>query len=200
VQRVVADCSLCASIIVCLQHSQTHDSQVRWPYNPSEFSDSQLQAALPSLYPRGLDGRPQLSPKGGYELKILFNGAHRRVKRAYDFRKCNTKSHIYPLSIARLVSTFAAHFPWCERFGLSRSTAPVVIDDRLPFRPDGRRMCMTSKGRKDIWPSLVEKAVRMGWFPRVVWSIYSHTVSENHGRVRFPWLVRVPLLVRVLWP
>ncbi|KAI0250079.1 hypothetical protein BJV78DRAFT_620230 [Lactifluus subvellereus] len=96
VQRVVADCSLCASIIICLLHSRTHDSE----------------AALPSLYPRGPDGRPQLSPTGGYELKVLFNGAHRRV----------------------------------------------VIDDRLPFLPDGCRMCMTSRGRKDIWPSLVEKA------------------------------------------
>jgi hypothetical protein len=67
---------------------------------------------------------------------------------------------------------------------------PVVIDDRLPFRPDGCRMCMTSRGRKDIWPSLVEKAVRMGWFRGVMWPIHSRTVSEAHGRVRFPWLVR----------
>ncbi|KAI0300431.1 hypothetical protein B0F90DRAFT_1722886 [Multifurca ochricompacta] len=28
VQRVVADCSLCASIIICLLHSRTHDSEV----------------------------------------------------------------------------------------------------------------------------------------------------------------------------
>src|SRR6266702_2188400 len=28
VQRIVADCSLCASIIVCLLHSRTHDSEV----------------------------------------------------------------------------------------------------------------------------------------------------------------------------
>lgn len=96
VQRIVADCSLCASIIVCLLHSRTHDSE----------------AALPSLHPRGPDGRLYLSPTGVYELKVLFNGAYRRV----------------------------------------------VIDDRLPFRPDGCPMCMTSGGRKDIWPSLVEKA------------------------------------------
>ncbi|KAI9465176.1 hypothetical protein BJY52DRAFT_668504 [Lactarius psammicola] len=96
VQRIVADCSLCASIIVCLLHSRTHDSE----------------AALPSLHPRGPDGRLYVSPTGGYELKVLFNGAYRRV----------------------------------------------LIDDRLPFRPDGCPMCMTSRGRKDIWPSLVEKA------------------------------------------
>ncbi|KAI9441524.1 hypothetical protein H4582DRAFT_2055412 [Lactarius indigo] len=96
VQRIVADCSLCASIIVCLLHSRRHDSE----------------AALPSLHPRGPDGRLHISPIGGYELKVLFNGAYRRV----------------------------------------------VIDDRLPFRPDGCPMCMTSRGRKDVWPSLVEKA------------------------------------------
>ena len=31
VQRIVADCSLCASIIVCLLHSRTHDSEVCSP-------------------------------------------------------------------------------------------------------------------------------------------------------------------------
>lgn len=96
VQRIVADCSLCASIIVCLLHSRTHNSE----------------AALPSLHPRGPGGRLHISPTGEYELKVLFNGAYRRV----------------------------------------------VIDDRLPFLPDGCPMCMTSRGRNDIWPSLVEKA------------------------------------------
>jgi hypothetical protein len=38
-----------------------------------------FQDALPALYPHGLDGKPQLSPTGGYELKVLFNGAHRQV-------------------------------------------------------------------------------------------------------------------------
>ena len=38
-----------------------------------------IQDALPALYPRGLDGKSQLSPTGGYELKVLFNGAHRQV-------------------------------------------------------------------------------------------------------------------------
>ncbi|KAI9511452.1 hypothetical protein F5148DRAFT_975182, partial [Russula earlei] len=91
-QRVVADCSLCASIVVSLWHSRRHCSEV-WP------------AFLTTPCP---------SPTGGYELKILFNGAHRRV----------------------------------------------VIDDLLPFHPNGSRMCMTSTGKKDIdiWPSLVEKA------------------------------------------
>jgi hypothetical protein len=50
---------------------------------PSAVVDISLrcffQAALPSLYPCGLDGKPQLSPTGGYELKVFFNGAHRRV-------------------------------------------------------------------------------------------------------------------------
>ncbi|KAH9067737.1 hypothetical protein EDB87DRAFT_1678124 [Lactarius vividus] len=112
VQRIVADCSLCASIIICLLHSRTHDSE----------------AALPSLHPRGPDGRLHISPTGGYELKLLFNGAYRRW----------------------ISSPFGQ--------GPQRFMVLVVIDDRLPFRPDGCPMCMTSRGRKDIWPSLVEKA------------------------------------------
>lgn len=51
-----------------------------------------FQAALPSLYPHGLDGRPQLSPTGAYELKVFFNGAHRRVS-AYLPRAMIPKSH-----------------------------------------------------------------------------------------------------------
>jgi len=60
---------------------------------PSFFSF--FQAALPSLYPRGLDGRPQLSPTGTYELKVFFNGAHRRVS-AYLPRAMIPKSHFCP--------------------------------------------------------------------------------------------------------
>jgi hypothetical protein len=38
VQRIVADCSLCASIIVCLLHSRTHNSEVCSIFHPLEFS------------------------------------------------------------------------------------------------------------------------------------------------------------------
>ncbi|KAI0067565.1 cysteine proteinase [Artomyces pyxidatus] len=63
VQRVIADCSLCASIIVCLLHSRRFQSE----------------AALPSLYPRGSNGCAAVSEAGRYELRVFFNGAHRRV-------------------------------------------------------------------------------------------------------------------------
>ena len=87
VQRIVADCSLCASIVVCLLHCRTHDSKVCTIFYSLELlvscrdsdDDGTLQAALPSLHPRGPDGRLHISPTGEYELKVLFNGAHRRV-------------------------------------------------------------------------------------------------------------------------
>ncbi|KAI0279076.1 hypothetical protein BGY98DRAFT_933386 [Russula aff. rugulosa BPL654] len=82
--------------------------------------DIAQRTALPSLFPRDLDGNPCLSPTGRYELKVLFNGAHRRVA-----------IHCGP---------------------------PPVVDDLLPFRSNNTRMCMTSRGERDIWPSLVEKA------------------------------------------
>lgn len=48
---------------------------------------------------------------------------------------------------------------------------------------------MTSRGRRDIWPSLVEKAVCMR---ALVCRMTAHSlpVSETYGRVRFPRLVR----------
>ncbi|KAH9963021.1 hypothetical protein BJV74DRAFT_786999, partial [Russula compacta] len=139
VQRVVADCSLCASIIVCLLHSRTHHSEVGRPIGP--------------------DGKPHLSPTGGYELKILFNGAPRRR--------------------FIVVHTF------------------LVLDDYLPFRPDGSRMCMTSRGRRDIWPSLVEKAYLklMGGydFPGSNSSADIHALTgwiPDYLEVKSPWFQR----------
>ncbi|KAI0048831.1 cysteine proteinase [Auriscalpium vulgare] len=63
VQRVVADCSLCASIVVCLLHSRKFDSE----------------DALPSLYPCDPQGQVVASPNGKYELRALLNGTERRV-------------------------------------------------------------------------------------------------------------------------
>jgi len=48
---------------------------------------------------------------------------------------------------------------------------------------------MTSRASRDVWPSLVEKAVCNG-VALVHHVAHSHTVSEAYGRLRFPRLVR----------
>ncbi|EIM80748.1 cysteine proteinase, partial [Stereum hirsutum FP-91666 SS1] len=57
-QRTVADCSLCASIVVCLQHHERHGSTV----GRNIFRAKSV-----------------ISKQGKYELRTLFNGAYRRV-------------------------------------------------------------------------------------------------------------------------
>jgi hypothetical protein len=51
-------------------------------------------------------------------------------------------------------------------------------------------MCMTSRGKRDVWPSLVEKAVRAEVGPKYTTRLISHTVSQTYGGIQFPWLVR----------
>ncbi|TFY79590.1 hypothetical protein EWM64_g4422 [Hericium alpestre] len=63
VQRVIEDCSLCTSIAVCLEHSSRHRSK----------------AALPVLHPCDASNRPERSKSGRYDLRVWFNGAHRRI-------------------------------------------------------------------------------------------------------------------------
>ncbi|TFY69939.1 hypothetical protein EVG20_g2946 [Dentipellis fragilis] len=63
VQRVIEDCSLCGSLAVCLGYNARH----------------RAKAMLPSLYPCTADGEPEVSPVGRYDLKVWFNGAHRRI-------------------------------------------------------------------------------------------------------------------------
>lgn len=54
VQRVVADCSLCASVIICLLHSRTHDSEVRcWIHTINHGSDTNSRQRCPHSIPVG---------------------------------------------------------------------------------------------------------------------------------------------------
>ena len=79
-------------------------------------SDGYSQAALPSLHPRGPDGRLYLSPTGGYELKVLFNGAYRRVCPGTNIG--HILSHLDYLFMLRLVSAFSSLF---DVLGASRA-------------------------------------------------------------------------------
>ncbi|THH18691.1 hypothetical protein EW146_g2354 [Bondarzewia mesenterica] len=116
-QRVVADCSLCASIAVCLNHYQRHRSKVTafMTVSPLYSIQAVVQAALPSLSPCGSNDLSCRSKTRRYKLRVLFNGAYRRI----------------------------------------------IIDDQLPFHPDGPLMCMSTRRKHNIWPSLVEKAYLM---------------------------------------
>ncbi|KAJ6491676.1 hypothetical protein C8R47DRAFT_976286 [Mycena vitilis] len=57
-QHIITDCSVCASISVCLEHSQRFNSEV-------------ASLVLPISQPECIPGR--------YDLRLLFNGAWRRV-------------------------------------------------------------------------------------------------------------------------
>ncbi|KAF8150505.1 hypothetical protein K438DRAFT_1865522 [Mycena galopus ATCC 62051] len=67
-QHIITDCSVCASISVCLEHSQRFGSELR------------LFSAAPET---GVGVIPPISKsdcaQGRYDLRLLFNGAWRRV-------------------------------------------------------------------------------------------------------------------------
>lgn len=68
--------------------------------------------------------------------------------------------------------------------GLQRSlTSNAVIDDKLPVSSKtGQAMCATVKDRTQIWPALVEKAVRMLMEAMApVCLTMRSTVSQTHG-------------------
>ncbi|KAF8058758.1 hypothetical protein FPV67DRAFT_1523596 [Lyophyllum atratum] len=64
-QHIVTDCSVCASISVCLEHSR-------------RFGSNLAEAAINHVSKRTSDDEVPRS-SGRYDIKILFNGAWRRV-------------------------------------------------------------------------------------------------------------------------
>ena len=79
-QHIVTDCSVCASISVCLEHSRRFGSTVSrsiflFDYHALKFS----QLAVSSLFTSQVDGR--------YDVRVLFNGAYRRVRSFFLHRK-----------------------------------------------------------------------------------------------------------------
>lgn len=78
VSWLIALFALPSSSVSCIAAHTTRRSAT--PVISLSNISQHFQAALPSLYPQGPDVKPHLSPTGGYELKILFNGAHRRVR------------------------------------------------------------------------------------------------------------------------
>ncbi|KZT61167.1 cysteine proteinase [Calocera cornea HHB12733] len=96
VQETITDCSVVAALTVCVEHNARFGGRL----------------ALGTLYPQDADGWPARSPQGRYEVRLVLNGAERRV----------------------------------------------AVDDRLPVRGSGCLLCVSTRGSKALWPSLVEKA------------------------------------------
>ncbi|KAJ3553680.1 hypothetical protein NM688_g3481 [Phlebia brevispora] len=63
VQHVISDCSVCASVALCIEHSNRFNSRL----------------GLSVLYPQDGDGVPIASADGRYYLRLFFNGANRRI-------------------------------------------------------------------------------------------------------------------------
>ncbi|KAJ7198567.1 hypothetical protein GGX14DRAFT_666051 [Mycena pura] len=68
-QHIITDCSLCASISVCLEHSQRCGSQ--FGYISLHAPDASASLVSPISQ--------SASSKGRYDLRLLFNGAWRRI-------------------------------------------------------------------------------------------------------------------------
>ncbi|TBU43387.1 hypothetical protein BD309DRAFT_991045 [Dichomitus squalens] len=98
VQHIVSDCSVCGAMAVAIDHHRRFLSKI----------------IVSSLFPQDERGFPTRSESGQYQLRVLYNGAHRR------------------------------DLPG--------------IDDQLPTYPDGTLMCVSTGGKGELWPSLVEKA------------------------------------------
>ncbi|KAF7297900.1 Calpain catalytic domain-containing protein [Mycena chlorophos] len=115
-QHIITDCSVCASISVCLEHSSRFGSQ--FGYVDLRIPDTSASIVLPISRVKS----------GRYDLRLLLNGAWRRVHRYAVSGQSTCKSH-----------------------------HRTVIDDTLPYEPStGALVCMSS-ATGAIWPSLLEK-------------------------------------------
>ncbi|KAG5351927.1 hypothetical protein C0989_004474 [Termitomyces sp. Mn162] len=85
-QHVVTDCSVCASISVCLEHARRFNSNVSMvgQFSFSWSHPCHLKLARDAVFcgvKRGLrtDSDEMLQSDGRYDIKILFNGGWRRI-------------------------------------------------------------------------------------------------------------------------
>jgi calpain-7 len=81
IQGIITDCSVCASISVCIDHHRRFSSRVSSfsKHYPVILSDVAHQLALSSLFPQDQSGMPCIAKNGQYSLRFLVNGAYRRV-------------------------------------------------------------------------------------------------------------------------
>ncbi|KDQ28322.1 hypothetical protein PLEOSDRAFT_1041381, partial [Pleurotus ostreatus PC15] len=107
-QQIVTDCSVCASISVCLEHTNRFGSNVcQTAVAHVLFNQQLLKQCFHAAPSSG-------ATKGRHDLKLFFNGAWRRVR-------------FFDLSGAVIDNTL----PYHHRSGalLCMSTTPYIIDD-----------------------------------------------------------------------
>lgn len=144
-QSIVSDCSVCASIAVCIDHDRRWGTQVQ--FDVGVFDGHVYwgyEAALPIT----------TSPTGS--RRSIFAPAS--IQWGSSSRKC-----IYPF-YEETVLTIHLTFPdWYVIiiFGSQVTSCKVSqdIDDQLPSDPDGNLLCMSSGSKKQLLPSLIEKGV-----------------------------------------
>lgn len=71
---------------------------------------------------------------------------------------------VLALVISQLFALISAHvgryvIRFAEFARSTYSTHSVAIDAKLPTYPDGTLMCMSTELKRELWPSLIEKAV-----------------------------------------
>ena len=171
-QNVVSDCSVCAAITVCVKVSLVSfkSLQMTWPWHQR-----------PDLIT--LESTPPNSQwsNGRHDLKILFNGAWRRVSPLPLLLDQN------PYPIIQICKR-ESQTPF---FSVLISTS--AVDSKLPLDPSGAILGISTK-QSVLWPSLVEKAVCTPSQFLIYILLTRYIVYEINGRLWFSWLVS-PLLV-----
>ena len=84
-QHIVTDCSVCASISVCLEHSRRFGSTVSqsvfvrssMPFNFSKLAGSSVYNY--NSFNKSDSKCTATEVDGRYDIRVLFNGAYRRV-------------------------------------------------------------------------------------------------------------------------
>ncbi|KAJ3487156.1 hypothetical protein NLI96_g3727 [Meripilus lineatus] len=132
IQSVVSDCSVCASIAVCINHDR------RWGTKLCESA----------LHPRDEEGAIRETADGRYSLRFLFNGAPRRA--STPIPKSRNILMISPILADRY------RFRVIQVHSFDTSLGPD-IDDQLPSDQEGNLLCMFSGNDRQLLPSLIEK-------------------------------------------
>lgn len=141
-----------------------------------------MQLGLSSLFPQDSAGLPQTSPSGRYAARFLINGTWRKVGLPYQL--CCQVRVLMLLPADRYdANRLEAHFRY--------SRLAAEMDDALPVSSDGQRMHAAPRSNPQLWPALLEKAVRFAL--DMLLRLHSSSISSVpyvDGRLRLFRIVR----------